>query len=219
MLTETAPKHGHRIIWVPFLDPRGRTFHQRTEDNGGIPGVYVGVEPAEGTWVAVKITGHDVAERPVWSSGERERWNASLNRPGQPERTVLTAFGVRWSYIELAACLERHAATTACDGCGSRMVDCGNVIDARTADERVLCMSCRMTLERRLDAEVPTYTEMQCACGAYCYVQETPTPTARGRWHDVQACPKCKALRCAECLPDGQAKCQGCLTKTKRRVA
>src|SRR6185312_14285028 len=119
MLTETAPKHGHRIIWVPFLDPRGRTFHQRIEDNGGIPGVYVGVEPAEGTWVAVKITGHDVAERPVWSSGERERWNASLNRPGQPERTVLTAFGVRWSYIELAACLERHAATTACSGCGS----------------------------------------------------------------------------------------------------
>ena len=202
-------KKGHRTIWVPYLDARGRTFHQKQEDNGGIPGTYVGW-CVNGSWVALGLHGHDGPEGPVWSAGP-------LLVTVAIEGGYLLLPMRSWKGVDLSPFVERHRGTTVC-ACGMGIGAYGWLIDARTADERVLCDACRRTFERRWHEDATTYREMECACGTPCYVQVEPTPRERGPWHDVLPCPKCARLACAECLAEGAKSCRGC-AKTRRRKA
>jgi len=212
----------NRTLWVETPDPRGRIFHRRAEleiDKG-----LWGVLP--GTWIGMRVSGGVV---PVRQAGELQdgesptfQYSADVWCPvSDPVRGrgfgggVLLDMGVGYPACDLNALGLRNAHRMVCDECAGPRSEHHWLIDGRTVEERLYCDRCAEIFQRRVIASRPLFQEMDCACGAWCYVQVSPRATDRGPRNDVLACVKCKQLYCAECLPDGQTKCRNCLTKRK----
>ena len=214
-------KHGHRTIWMPYRDERGRTFHRKVQDNGGIPGTYRGFSPDGGvTWTA------------MWM-GPREDMDPPLRAAG-PMPALHGISGISWAkYVifpdgwtdtresrlaTIRALVVRHANAQACDLCGATRLRCG-AIDARTVVERVYCLDCHLQLERERDRARIHYRQFECACGVMCYVQVRPFTRERSDYNDVLPCPKCSRLACVECLTEDAKACRGCVKTRRRRAA
>ena len=213
-----------KTLWVEALDPRGRLFHRRTELEvdqglwGMLPGTWIGFDTGHGIvpmrWPAVTPDG----ESPVFVHVPTARAN------GKGEVRGVSCYVELWREQRAAfeaadphAVVRRHGPDEPCARCGGARGDHHWIVDARTVAEPMYCSECLTWFERRVAAEYVHFREMDCACGAWCYVQVSPTPTARGPRHDVLRCTGCKALKCATCLPEGEMTCRDCLTN--RRAA
>lgn len=216
----TEAKGGHRTIWMPYLDERGRKFHRKVEDNGGIPGTYVGFSPDGGlTWTCMKIGTREDMDPPLRAAGPMLKTDC-IGGIGFAKYALMPP-GWRASWEERhdahVALLARHANATGCSRCGGRDLWLAT-IDARTVEERVYCVSCDRLLRREFFASQIHYRQFECACGTLGYVQVKPATRERGDYNDVLPCPKCSRLACVECLAEGAKACRGCV-KTRRRKA
>lgn len=204
-----------KTIYVQARDARGRMFHRPTEYDaskglwGALPGGWIGFDNNGQGIVPLRFnTELRDGERPTFVY-IADRWCCI----GAGE--VLLENAVGYGVCGLKACVARHAAQTECDRCGGPRGGHHWLIDARTVAEPVYCSPCRVQFELRVFEQRTRYQEIDCACGAWCYVQVRPKPTERGVRNDVMPCPKCKALCCEACLPDGAKQCRACIEKRK----
>ncbi|HEX6814895.1 MAG TPA: hypothetical protein VF102_04430 [Gemmatimonadaceae bacterium] len=216
--TFTESKGGHRVIWMPYTAEDGRTFHLRHEDNGGIPGTYVGFSPDGGlTWTCVRIGTREDMDAPLRAGKDICReW--PISRLGAGGSAAILPVAWAWDEAEARALNLRHIGAV-CARCGSVIEPGRATIDARTVEERAYCARCAFRLWDTIFAARVHYRQFACACGVMCYVQLKPVARERGDYNDVLPCPKCARLACAECLPAGATHCRGCVKTRRRRAA
>jgi len=209
-----------RTLWVETRDPRGRLFHRPTEIVvekglwGVLPGTWIGFDTGHGIVPMRNATELRDGESPTFTYMP-DQWTAVHGAPGIGCYVLLDK-DVNHD-CDVDAVLARHGADERCAHCGGRRGDHHWTVDARTVGEPIYCDQCREWFERVIITSRPRFQEMDCACGTWCYIRVRPRATERGLRHDVLLCAACKALKCADCLPDGETTCRDCLTK--RRAA
>ena len=206
----------NRTLWVETRDPRGRLFHRPTElvvDKGlwgVLPGTWIGFDTGHGIVPMRNATELRDGESPTFTYMP-DQWTAVHGAPGIGCYVLLDKDVNHDCNVD--AVLARHSADERCARCGGRRGDHHWTVDARTVAEPVYCDQCREWFERVVITSRPRFQEMDCACGAGCYLQVRPLPAPRGPRNDVLACPQCQALCCEACLPASAAKCRACAQK------